>query len=77
MQKQDSRLFVMEGAGTSLLSRSFDEERNEMTVTCSGCGCSFVASARPGAAEVTLEHEADCQVLTLIESVNQGGLIGN
>ena len=78
MQKQDGHLFVMEGAGTSLLNCSLDKERNEMTVMCPGCGCTYVASGEPGVAEVTLEHEHECRVLTLMESFgNQGVLYGS
>ena len=71
MQKQNSGLFVMLGRGTHLLRYSFDEERDEVTVTCPGCLCSYIASARPGAVTKTLEHEADCQVLTRIESLSE------
>jgi hypothetical protein len=78
MQKQDGRSFVMVGVGTSLLSCSFDEDRDEVTVTCPGCQAYYVAPVQSGVAERTLEHEHDCQLLTLIESfVNQGGLNGN
>ena len=77
MRKHDSRQFVMQGPGTSLLKYSFDEERKEMTVTCPGCQCSYVASAQPGVREVALEHEHDCPWLALIESFgNQGVLHG-
>ncbi len=74
MQKQGGCSFVIEGAGTSLLSYSFDDERDEMTVTCPGCGCSFVSSAQSGAAEATLEHEHDCRLLALIESLENHGV---
>ena len=78
MHKQDKGLLVMEEVGTSLMRYSFDEEKDEVTVTWPGCGGSFVASAEPGASEWTLEHEHDCHLLTFIESVaNQGVLNGN
>lgn len=72
------RRIVLPGA-SSLLHYSFDDERDEVTVTCPGCGCSSVTPyhPEPGQDGPTLEHEWDCQVLTLIESVNQGGLFGN
>ncbi len=69
MQKQDDHSFVMVGPGTSLLKYSIDEESNEMTVTCPGCQCSYVASAQPGVREVGLEHEDDCPWLARIESL--------
>ena len=69
MQKRDGRLFVMEGAGTSMLHYSFNDERHEVTVTCRGCGCTVVTRNQPGQQVMTLEHESDCQVLTVIESV--------
>ncbi len=76
MQEQDERFFVMQGAGTSLLKYSFDEERDEVTVTCSGCQCTYVGSAQPGMRGVALEHEPDCPVLMLIESFqNHGGTL--
>ena len=53
MQKQDRRKFVMERAGTSLLHYSFDDERDEMTVTCPGCQCAYTGSAQPGMKEVS------------------------
>lgn len=68
MQKQDGHLFVMEGAGTSLLSYSFDEDRNQLMVTCPGCGRTFVAADQQGEGP-TLGHEPDCQVLKLLERV--------
>ena len=76
MQKEEERLFVMQGAGTSLMRYSFDEERNEMTVTCPGCQCAYTGSAEPGTRSVALEHEADCPVLMFIESFqNHGGTL--
>ena len=69
MHKEDGRVFVMEGDGTSFLSCSFDGERDEMKLTCPACGCSDVVSAAAGLAALTLEHEHDCQLLTLIENL--------
>ena len=71
MRRKQGRQFVMQGAGTSMLHYSFDEERDEVTVTCPGCRCTWVTSClpEPGPKGLTLEHESDCQFLTLIESV--------
>ena len=68
MQKKPGHRFVVQGVGTSMLHYSFDDERNELTVTCRGCGCTSVT---PNQQVMTLEHESDCQVLTLIESLGE------
>ena len=71
MQRKPGHRFVVQGAGTSMLHYSFDDERNEVTVTCPGCGCTSVTpnQSEPGQQVMTLEHESDCAMLTLIESV--------
>ena len=68
------------GDGGGFLHYSFDDERDEVTVTCPDCGCTGVRpyQLEPGQDWPTLEHEHDCQVLTLMERVaTQGGLLGN
>ena len=70
MQKQDGCLFVMAEADTSFLKYAFDKRRNQLMVTCPGCGCSVVASDQQGEGP-TLGHEPDCPVLTLIERVTR------
>ena len=68
------------GDGGGFLHYSFDDERDEVTVTCPDCGNSCVTPCQPepGQDGPTLEHESDCQLLTFIESFeNHGGLIGN
>ena len=73
MLTHNDDLFVIYGPGTSLLHYAFDEERAEVTVTCRGCGCTSVTPTQPepGQQVMTLEHESDCQVLTLIESMGE------
>ncbi len=75
MQNKRGRLTAMHRVGSGLLQSSFDDERNELTWTCPGCGCTCVTA--PGREAPTMEHEYFCEVLTLMESVNQGGLFGN
>ena len=78
MKKKKGRLFVMHGVGSSLLRYSFDDEREEVTGTCSSCGGSWVIpyDPEPGQDEPTLEHEPDCPVMMLIVSFeNQAGVM--
>ena len=75
-KKTKPRLFVMHGVGCSLLRYKFDDEREELTVTCPSCGGSYVRpyESEPGQEWQTLEHEPDCPVMMLIVSFeNQAG----
>ena len=78
MRNKGSRLFVMLGVGSSFLRYSFDEDRDELTVTCPVCRCTGVTPCHPepGQDGPTLQHEWDCRLLRLIESFeNHGGTV--
>jgi len=63
MQKEDGRVFVIDGSLN--VECSFDEERNQTMVACPGCGRAFVAADQRGEGP-NRGHEPDCPLQKLL-----------